>query len=196
MVWNSIPAQLARENRKFLYGSLRKGARAKDFELAIQWLRDCGLIYQVFRISKPSVPLSAYSGEGFKLFMLDVGLLAALSGLDEYSLIEGNRIFEEFKGALTEQYVQQLRAETGIVPSYCSNEKSSGEVDFVFQQGRNIIPLEVKAAENLQAKSLKSYCTKYSPPLAVRTSLSDYRQDDLLLNLPLYGISQITSIEY
>jgi predicted AAA+ superfamily ATPase len=195
MVWNSIPAQLAKENRKFLYGSLRKGARAKDFELAIQWLHDCGLIYQVQRIAKPAMPLTAYSGNGFKMFMLDVGLLAALSGLDERSILEGNRIFEEFKGALTEQYIQQqLRAETGIEPCYWSNERSKAEVDFVFQYRSDVIPLEVKADENLQAKSLKSYCAKYSPKIAIRTSMSDYRQEETLVNLPLYAISQIVKV--
>lgn len=195
MVWNSIPAQLAKENRKFIYGSLRKGARAKDFELAIQWLQDCGLIYQVHRLTKPSMPLSAYSGNGLKIFMLDVGLLAALSGLDERSILEGNKIFEEFKGALTEQYVQQqLRAETAIEPYYWSSEKSKAEVDFVFQHGSNVIPLEVKAAENLQAKSLKSYSAKYSPPIAIRTSMSNYRQEETLVNLPLYAISKIKKI--
>ncbi|MFA6715583.1 MAG: ATP-binding protein [Victivallales bacterium] len=192
MVWNSIPAQLAKDNRKFIYGSLRQGARAKDFELAIQWLHDCGLIYQVPRISKPAMPLAAYPSNGFKMFMLDVGLLAAKSGLDEHSILEGNSIFEEFKGSLTEQYVQQqLRSELGIVPCYWSIENSSAEVDFVFQSGSDVIPLEVKAAENLQAKSLKSYCAKYSPKAAIRTSMSDYRQEDKLTNLPLYAISQI-----
>jgi hypothetical protein len=192
MVWNSIPAQLAKDNRKFIYGSLRQGARAKDFELAIQWLHDCGLIYQVPRISKPAMPLTAYPSNGFKMFMLDVGLLAAKSGLDEHSILEGNSIFEEFKGSLTEQYVQQqLRSELGIAPCYWSTENSNAEVDFVFQNGSDIIPLEVKAAENLQAKSLKSYCAKYSPKAAIRTSMSDYRQEDKLTNLPLYAISQI-----
>jgi predicted AAA+ superfamily ATPase len=195
MVWNSIPSQLAKENRKFLYGSLRKGARAKEFELAIQWLHDCGLISQVQRIKKPALPLNAYSGSGFKMFMLDVGLLAAMSGLDEHSIINGNQIFEEFKGALTEQYVQQqLRAETTIEPYYWSKERGNAEVDFIFQYKTNIIPLEVKAAENLQAKSLKSYCETYSPNYAVRTSMSNYRQEKLLTNLPLYAISQITKI--
>lgn len=192
MVWNSIPAQLAKDNRKFVYGSLRKGARAKDFELAIQWLNDCGLIYQVKRISKPAMPLVAYSSNGFKMFILDVGLLAAKSGLDESFILKGNSIFEEFKGSLTEQYVQQqLRSEEAIVPCYWSNENSRAEVDFVFQNGTNVIPLEVKAAENLQAKSLKSYCVKYSPGVAIRTSMSDYRRDEKLTNLPLYAISQI-----
>jgi len=192
MVWNSIPAQLAKDNRKFVYGCLRKGARAKDFELAIQWLHDCGLIYQIQRISKPAMPLTAYPSNGFKMYMLDVGLLAAKSGLDLRSILEGNTIFEEFKGSLTEQYVQQqLRSEMAITPYYWFNENSHAEVDFVFQNGTNIIPLEVKAAENLQSKSLKSYCTKYSPKVAIRTSVSDYRQEKQLTNLPLYAISQI-----
>lgn len=192
MVWNSIPGQLAKDNRKFVYGSLRKGARAKDFELAIQWLHDCGLIYQIPRISKPAMPLTAYPAHGFKIFMLDVGLLAAKSGLDVRSILEGNTIFEEFKGSLTEQYVQQqLRSESAITPCYWFNENSQAEVDFVFQNGTNIIPLEVKAAENLQSKSLKSYCTKYSPQVAIRASMSDYRQEEKLTNLPLYAISQI-----
>jgi len=195
MVWNSIPAQLAKENRKFMYGSLRKGARAKEFELAVQWLHDCGLIFQVQRIKKTAIPLNAYANNGFKMFMLDVGLLAALSGLDKHSIIEGNSIFEEFKGALTEQYVQQqLRAEVAINPYYWSKEKGNAEVDFVFQHERYIIPLEVKATENLQAKSLKSYCNKYSPKYAIRTSMSNYRQEKLLTNLPLYAISQITKV--
>jgi hypothetical protein len=134
MVWNSIPAQLARDNRKFVYGSLRKGARAKDFELAIQWLHDCGLIYQIPRVAKPAMPLTAYQGNGFKMFMLDVGLLAAKSGLDSRSILEGNTIFEEFKGSLTEQYVlQQLHSELDISPCYWSNENGQAEVDLSFK---------------------------------------------------------------
>jgi len=192
MVWNSIPSQLAKENRKFLYGALREGARAKDFELAIQWLRDCGLIYQVERTSTPSMPLSAYSDHSFKMFMLDVGLLGAMSGIDAKSLLEGNRIFEEFKGALTEQYVQQqLRSETGIEPFYWSAERGSAEVDFIFQEGMEIIPVEVKAAENLKAKSLQIYRDKFSPRISIRTSMSDYRREDWLVNLPLYAVSQL-----
>ena len=195
MVWESIPSQLAKENRKFLYGSLRKGARAKDFELAIQWLRDCGLIVQVARISKPAVPLTAYTANGFKLFMLDVGLLAAKSGLDEKSILGGNRIFEEFKGALTEQFVlQQLQSCAEITPCYWSRERGSAEVDFVFQIGHEVLPLEVKATENLQAKSLKSYFANYSPSVAIRTSTSDFRREEWLINLPLYAISQIRKV--
>lgn len=196
MLWTSIPAQLAKENRKFVYGLIRQGARAKEFELAIQWLLDRGLIYKVSRIKKPDMPLMAYQDfNAFKLFVLDVGLLSAMSGLDIKSLLEGNSVFEEFKGALTEQYVlQQLITDKNIKPFYWSAERSNGEINFVFQSGMDIVPLEVKAAENLQAKSLKSYCLRYKPKYAIRTSLSDYRKEAWLTNLPLYAINGILSI--
>jgi len=196
MLWTSIPAQLAKENRKFVYGLIRQGARAREYELAMQWLLDCGLIYKVGRITKPDMPLMAYQDfNAFKLFVLDVGLLSALSDLDIKSLLEGNRVFEEFKGALTEQYVlQQLVANKNITPFYWTAEKSNGEIDFVFQSGMDVVPLEVKAAENLQAKSLKSYCLRYEPKYAVRTSMSDYRKEDWLTNLPLYAVNMILRI--
>ncbi|MBE6376947.1 MAG: ATP-binding protein [Lentisphaerae bacterium] len=192
MVWQSIPSQLAKENRRFVYGALRKGARAKDFELAIQWLKDCGLIQQVIRLSKPALPLPVYADEGFKMFLSDVGLLGAMSGLDVTTLLHGNAFFNEFKGALTEQYVaQELRCCLSQTPCYWSAERATAEVDFVFQFQSGIYPLEVKAEENLKAKSLKVYSEKYTPAIAIRSSMSDYRHDDWLLNLPLYGISQI-----
>ena len=192
MVWQSIPSQLAKENRRFVYGALRKGARAKDFELAIQWLKDCGLIQQVIRLSKPSLPLPAYADEGFKMFLSDVGLLGAMSGLDATTLLHGNAFFNEFKGALTEQYVaQELRCGLNLVPCYWSAEHATAEVDFVFQYKSGIYPVEVKAEENLKAKSLKVYSDKYTPAISIRTSMSDYRNEEWLLNLPLYGISQI-----
>ena len=192
MVWQSIPAQLAKENRRFVYGALRKGARAKDFELAIQWLRDCGLVEKVIRVSKPAVPLPAYADEGFKMYVADVGLLGAMSGLDAGTLLQGNRLFSEFKGALSEQYVaEQLRSELGIEPFYWSAERATAEVDFIFQSGMELYPLEVKAEENLKAKSLKVYTEKYAPPLAIRTSMSDFRKENSLVNLPLYAISQL-----
>ena len=192
MVWQSIPSQLARENRNFVYGSLRKGARAKDFELAIQWLKDCGLIGQVIRLVKSAIPLPAYADNGFKMFLLDVGLLGAMSGLDAQSLLKGNELFSEFKGALTEQYVaQQLRSESELTPFYWSAERATSEVDFLFQQGMELYPLEVKAEENLKAKSLKVYFDRFQPRLAIRSSMSDYRREDWLLNLPLYGLSRL-----
>ncbi len=189
LLWDSIPAQLAKENRKFIYGLVREGARAKDFELAMQWLIDCGLIIKVERITKPSMPISAYKSSSFKLFMLDVGLLSTKSGLDVRSLIEGNRIFEEFKRSLTEQYVcQELLANYQVKPYYWSSEKGSSEVDFTFQWAMDVIPIEVKAEENLKAKSLKFYCEKYDPKYAIRTSMSNYRKEDWLINVPLYAI--------
>ncbi|MBT9138833.1 MAG: hypothetical protein DDT31_01410 [Syntrophomonadaceae bacterium] len=196
MLWASVPAQLAKENRKFVYGLIRQGARAREYELAMQWLLDCGLIYKVARITKPDMPLMAYQDfNAFKLFVLDVGLLSAMSGLDIKSLLEGNRVFEEFKGSLTEQYVlQQLITNKEITPSYWSAEKSNGEIDFVFQSGMDIVPLEVKASENLQAKSLKSYFLRYEPKYAIRTSMSDYRKEEWLTNLPLYAINGILNI--
>jgi len=196
MLWSSTPAQLAKENRKFIYGLIRRGARAREYELAMTWLIDCGLVYKVSRITKPDMPLMAYQDfNAFKLFILDVGLLSAMSELDIKSLLNGNRLFEEFKGALTEQYVlQQLIASREITPYYWSAEKASAEIDFIFQSEMNIVPLEVKAAENLQAKSLKSYCQKYKPTYAIRTSMSDYRQEEWLTNVPLYAINVLPNI--
>lgn len=196
MLWNSIPAQLAKENRKFIYGLIKQGARAREYELAMMWLVDCGLVHKINRISKPDMPLTAYQDiNAFKLFVVDIGLLSAMSELDIKSLLKGNKVFEEFKGALTEQYVlQQLVTGKKLKPYYWSSDKGTGEIDFIFQSGSNIVPLEVKAEENLQAKSLKSYCQKYLPEHAIRTSMSDFRQEDWLINLPLYAISTISSI--
>lgn len=187
MVWNSIPAQLAKENRKFMYGSLRKGARAKEFEMAIQWLEDAGLILKSYRISKPDIPLIAYMEmNSFKMFMLDVGLLGAKADLSARVLLEGSAIFEEFKGALTEQYVAEQLNASGRGLYYYSTENSSGEIDFILQQDLECVPIEVKASENLRAKSLRSFCDKYKPKKAIRTSMSNYRKEDWLTNVPLY----------
>ena len=193
LVWNSIPMQLAKENKKYIYGHVREGARAKDFELAIQWLMDCGLIHKVQRIKKPGLPLKAYLDlDAFKIYLLDIGLLMAMVDLDARVIIDGNRIFTEFKGALTEQYVlQQLIADLGIEAYYYSTEKSSGEIDFLLQGKSSILPLEVKAEENLRAKSLKAFCEKYHPACAVRTSMSDYREQEWMTNIPLYNICRI-----
>lgn len=193
LVWNSIPMQLAKENKKYIYGQVREGARAKDFELAIQWLLDCGLIHKVQRINKPSLPLKAYMNlNAFKVFLLDIGLLIAMTDLDVKVILEGNKIFTEFKGALTEQYVlQQLISENGVMPYYYSATNSQGEIDFVVQGKTSVIPIEVKAEENLRAKSLKAFCDKYNPKFAVRTSMSDYRKQDWMTNIPLYNIDRI-----
>lgn len=193
MVWNSIPMQLAKENKKFFFGQIKSGARMKDYEIAIEWLLDCGLIKKVYRVNKPAIPLKAYTDfSAFKLFLLDVGLLGALSELDAATILEGNDIFVEFKGALTEQYVlQELVSETDYTPYYFTSESGRYEMDFMVQKGRDIVPVEVKAETNLQAKSLKAYNAKFAPAYAVRASMSDYRVDDWLTNIPLYAICSL-----
>ncbi|MBR1560979.1 MAG: ATP-binding protein [Clostridia bacterium] len=193
MVWNSIPMQLAKENKKFFFGQIKTGARMKDFELAIEWLLDCGLITKVYKVNKPAMPLKAYIDFAtFKLFLLDVGLLGAMSELDAGSILEGNDIFVEFKGALTEQFVlQELVAETEYTPYYYATDAATFEMDFMVQKGKNIVPVEVKAEVNQHARSLKAYCQKYKPEYAVRLSMKDYRQEDWLTNIPLYAVKTI-----
>jgi predicted AAA+ superfamily ATPase len=193
MLWNSIPAQLAKENRKFIYGLIRQGSRAREYELAMSWLIDCGLIHKVNNTTKPAMPLKAYEDFGaFKLFMVDVGLLSAMTDLDIRSLLAGNDLFEAFKGALTEQYVlQQLLVSKSTGVYYWSPEKARAEIDFLLQTEGKIVPIEVKAAENLHAKSLRVYYQKYQPESAIRTSLSDYRKEEWMTNLPLYAISSL-----
>jgi predicted AAA+ superfamily ATPase len=186
-IWGSVIAQLARENKKFSPGIVQKGSRLKDYEIALQWLLDCGLIYKVRQINKPSVPLVNYETDFFKIYINDVGLLSTKSDLDLKTLLEGNRIFEEFKGALTEQYVLQEMISSGITPFYW-NSDGKAEVDFVFKHESDVFPLEVKAEENLQSKSLKVYSEKYNPTFALRTSMRDYRRESWLMNIPLYAI--------
>lgn len=190
MVWNSIPSQLAKENRKFLYGLIREGARAKEYETAIMWLSDCGLVHKVSRITTPHLPLKAYEDlKAFKLFLVDVGLLGALAGLNQKILLDGNDLFVEFKGALTEQYVlQQLVTNPDLGVYYYTNDRGSCEIDFLIDDGEKIIPLEVKAEINLRAKSLKSYRDKYAPKISARASMADYKEHDGLVDLPLYVI--------
>ncbi|MEZ5071645.1 MAG: DUF4143 domain-containing protein [Bacteroidales bacterium] len=182
MIWNSIPSQLARENRKFIYGAVKPGGRAKDFELALAWLSDSGLVHKVNRISKPGLPLKAYEDfSAFKLFAVDLGLLAAMGELSERALLEGNRIYQEFKGSLTEQYVlQQLKSARVRSICYWSSQNSSGEVDFVVQQDDRIGALEVKAEENLQAKSLRAFHEKYpeTRPFGHPCLISERGMDD------------------
>jgi uncharacterized protein len=193
MLWSSIPAQLSKENKKFMYGLVKEGGRAKEFELALEWLQDSGLLYKVFRISKPGIPLAAYEDRGaFKIFISDTGLLGAMVNLNIKILLEGSSIFEKFKGALTEQYVfQQLRTVNSNQIYYWSAEKSSGEIDFVLQIENRVVPVEVKATENLQAKSLKAFCEKYRNNYAVRFSLSDYRKEVWIENIPLFAVHKI-----
>jgi predicted AAA+ superfamily ATPase len=190
MLWNSIPAQLAKENKKFIYGLIKEGARAKEYELAMLWLTDCGLVHKVNRVTAPSIPLKAYEDlKAFKLFMLDVGLLSCMVRLNQSTLLDGNEFFKEFKGALTEQYVlQQLKTVRGLEIYYWTNDRGSAEIDFVVDDGNDIIPIEVKAEANLKAKSLKMYYEKFQPKLSIRTSMADYKQEDWLLILPLYAV--------
>ena len=189
MLWKSIPIQLAKENRKFMYSQVKTGTRAKDYENALLWLSDCGLIRKVNRISKPAIPLSAYEDlKDFKIYLLDVGLLGALSDISAKTLIEGNKIFTEFKGALTEQYLCQQLTAAGLPLFYWARERGDAEVDFIIQNGEQILPLEVKAETNLRAKSLKVYYEKYEPIIAIRTSMADYERQDWMMNIPLYAV--------
>lgn len=196
MLWNSIPSQLAKENKKFIYGLIREGARAKDYEMALMWLSDCGLIHKVSRVNTPGIPLRAYEDlKAFKLFFVDVGLLGCLAGLSQHSLLDGNELFVEFKGALTEQYVcQQLKTLGELQVYYFTNDRGSCEIDFVVYTGQSIVPLEVKAEVNLRAKSLKIYQEKFSPEIAIRTSMADYKKEEWLVNLPLYAIDQFKDV--
>lgn len=190
MVWNSIPSQLASDNKKFIYGALRKGARANDFEIAIQWLVDSGLVHKVHRISKPVVPLKFYEDiASFKLFLLDCGLLGALSETPPEQILIGDNVFEEYKGAFTENYVlQQLKSLPRTFVYYYSNDNSTLEIDFVVQHEAHVIPIEVKAEENLRAKSLRQFVTDNSGLHGVRFSMSDYREQDWLTNVPLWAV--------
>lgn len=190
MVWNSIPSQLARDNKKFIYGALRKGARANDFEIAIQWLVDSGLVHKVHRISKPVVPLKFYEDmSSFKLFLLDCGLLGALSETPPEQILIGDNVFEEYKGAFTENYVlQQLKSLPRTFVYYYSNDNSTLEIDFVVQHEAHVIPIEVKAEENLRAKSLRQFVTDNAGLHGVRFSMSDYREQDWLTNVPLWAV--------
>ena len=191
MVWNSIPSQLSKENKKFIYGLVREGGRAKDYETAIMWLTDCGLLHKVSRITKPYLPLKAYEDlKAFKLFLLDVGLLSCMAGLSKMILLDGSNIFTEFKGALTEQYVlQQLKCGGNMTLCYYTNDRNSCEIDFLIDNGEEVIPVEVKAERNLTAKSLKTYREKYSPAHSLRISMADYSQEDGLENIPLYSLN-------
>lgn len=189
-VWGSLPAQLAREHKRFIFGRVREGARAREFEDAIQWLADAGLVHRATRYTKPASPVRTYEDPRiFKLFIHDVGLLGALSGLDATVLLEGAGIFEEFKGALTEQYVlQQIVAARDEAPMYWSPEKPTAEVDFAIERAGSLVPIEVKAEENLRSKSLRSYIDRFQPTEALRFSLSGYRKQQHLTNVPLYAI--------
>lgn len=196
LLWKSIPAQLSKENKKFIYGAAKEGARARDFEAALSWLINSGLVYRVNKITKPDLPITAYEDfNSFKLFVLDVGLLGAMTDLQADTIIDGNRIFEEFKGAIAEQYVlQQFKTIKDLPVFYWSNETSRAEIDFVIQIKSDVVPVEVKAERNLQAKSLKVYMEKFKPNYAIRTSMADYKKTDNLIDLPLYTLENIKNL--
>ena len=206
-VWDSLPGQLSRENKKFVFSDVQQGTRARELEFSMLWLTEAGLMRQEHRVSKPDLPLEAYHDGAFKGFMLDVGLLAAKAHLQPRTVLEGSRIFEEFKGALTEQFVQQeLVSELGEEPHYWASARGDAEVDFLLQGSGDVIPVEAKASVNLQSKSLKSYCVKFRPPAAVRTSLARHHRQSVdyavkqetppgqyeLIDIPLYALSQLT----
>lgn len=187
-LWNSVPSQLAKESKKFIYGLVKKGARTREYENALLWLLDSGFIRKVGRITKGALPLKAYEDlKAFKLYHLDIGLLRAMSELSPKAITESVRVFEEFKGALTEQYVLQELSSMNFKSIYYWTSVATAEVDFVFSDGLTIFPLEVKAGENLQARSLRVFREKYDAKFAIRTSLSNLRMDEGLLNIPLYA---------
>lgn len=207
LLWDSIPKQLARENKKFMCKDVQETLRMRDLEIAMQWLMDAGLIHKVVRVSKPAFPADAYRESAFKLFFLDVGLLGAKSKLPIDAVLDGNRIFTEFKGALAEQYVQQeLRATSDAIPYYWATANSQTEIDFLVQMGMEMVPVEVKAETNLQAKSLKAFCKKFKCPTAIRSSMAPWFVQDMpisddgsickLINLPLYAVSQMMKLPH
>ncbi len=194
LLWNAIPSQLIKENKKCVYGKIKQGARAKDFEIALNWLIDSGLVHKVSRVTEPNMPLKAYEDvSAYKLFLLDVGLLGAMTDLDSRSLLENDKLFNDYNGAVTEQYVLQEFKTIGELPVFywASNR---AELDFLIQYQNNIIPVEAKATINLQAKSLKSFRQKYEPKISIRTSLADYEENTGLFNIPLYDIESVKEI--
>lgn len=194
LLWNAIPSQLVKENKKCVYGKIKQGARAKDFEIALNWLIDSGLVHKVSRVTEPSMPLKAYEDvSAYKLFLLDVGLLGAMNDLDSRSLLENDKLFNDYNGSITEQYVLQEFKTIGELPVFywASNR---AELDFLIQYQNNIIPVEAKATVNLQAKSLKSFRQKYEPKISIRTSLADYEENNGLFNIPLYDIENVKEI--
>ena len=195
-LWNNISTQLAKENKKFIYRLIKEGARAREYEIALSWLIDCGLVYQINRVKDCKIPLSAYQDfNAFKLYILDVGLLCAMAKIDAQVILEGNEIFTEFKGSLTEQFVlTELKSNVDTPIFYWSSEKGIAELDYIIQIKNKNIPIEVKSSENLQSKSLKTFVIKYKTDINIRTSMSNYRKEDWLINIPLYMIGNINNI--
>lgn len=193
LVWNSVVAQLTKENKKFVYGLVREGARAREYELALEWLYDAGLFYRVSRTKKGELPLKAYvDNASFKIFLLDIGLLCAMCGVTAQSVVDNSALLGAFKGGLTEQYVmQQMHPHKDIGIYYWSSDNSVGEIDFLIQKDDTIVPIEVKAEENLLSKSLRAFSIKFGLTSAIRFSMSDYRQQDWMTNIPLYAVHSV-----
>jgi predicted AAA+ superfamily ATPase len=197
-IWRSLPSQLAKEDKRFVMTEVEvegRKARSRDLKDPFEWLEAAGLAYRVWDVAKPNLPLDAYRNSIFKLFGLDVGLLGAQSKLNAKAVVEGSRVFTEFKGALTEQFVQQeIRAEAGIAPFYWSAPDSRAEVDFLVETEDGIVPVEAKAERNLQAKSLKRYAELFGPKISIRTSMAEWRQSGSLLDIPLYAIGRLNEV--
>lgn len=196
LLWNTIPSQLAKENKKFVYTAIRSSARARDFETSIQWLCDAGVAYKVTRVIAGELPLAGFEdADSFKLYILDIGLHGAMSGLDARTLISGDDFFKQYKGALTEQFVlQQLQLMEETEIHYWSPDTGIAEVDFVIQSEGRIIPIEVKAEQNLRAKSLSEFIKRYTPTMVVRTSMTPYEKGEKVIDLPLFAISLLPEI--
>lgn len=196
VLWNSIPSQLAKENKKFIFSAMEKSARARDYETAIQWLCDAGIVYKVTRVSAGELPIKGFEdSDAFKLYVLDIGMHGAMSGLDSATLISGNDFFEQYKGALTEQFVlQTLKTIPRLECHYWTPDVGIAEVDFVVQHLSRIIPIEVKAVKNLRAKSLMQFISRYHTPTTIRTSLSNYIEGEHIIDVPLYALELLTEL--
>jgi len=194
-IWNSLPSQLARENKKFLYQTVRPGARAREYEDALLWLSNAGLVTKVYCSEKPGIPLTAYDDlTAFKVYLPDVGVLRRLSLLDPVAFSEGNRMFTEFKGALTENYILSgLTGQFEPIPRYWRSGNKA-EVDFLIQYRNQVIPVEVKSDENIRSKSLAYYKKEYAPGLSVRFSLRNLKKDEGLINIPLFMVDYARKI--
>ncbi len=191
-IWDSIPRQLSKENKKFVYNVVDPKAKSKEYSIALNWLIKTGLTYSITKISRPSIPIRAYEEDNFfKLYTLDVGLLGAMSDLSAKAVIDGDRVFTEFKGALTEQYVLQQMKSMGIKSIHYWTSSATAEIDFVINLDDFVVPIEVKASTNKQAKSLKIYKEKYSPKKSFRISLNDYKASGDLHNIPLYAVESL-----
>lgn len=193
LIWNSIPSQLAKENKKFLYQTIKEGARAREYENALNWLNDANLIYKIYNVKKPSIPLIAYNDlSSFKIYMNDVGLLRRMSNLNSRIVIEGNRLFEEFKGAFTENYILNMLCTVfDTVPNYFTFDRH--EIDFIIQHENKIIPIEVKSSNSTNNASLTRYNEKFNNELSIRFSMNNLKKDGKILNIPLFLVEYINN---